>query len=123
MTQQELEGAVEHLAENLADCQMDLKKNLVVTLSGSTRFKEAYLLAFAELMKRGCVVLTVECFARADEVPLTAWQKERLDWVHRRKIDMSDVLVVLNVDNYIGESTAAGEAYAVRMNVPVFYLV
>jgi hypothetical protein len=38
--------------------------------------------------------------------------KEALDELHKRKIDLADQVLVLNVDGYIGESTASEIDYA-----------
>ena len=67
----------------------------VITLCGSTRFKDAFL----EAQKR-----------------LT------LDNMHKRKIDMADAIYVINVGGYIGESTRSEIEYALRNGKKVFYL-
>jgi len=46
----------------------------------------------------------------------------RLDELHRRKIDLSDrVIVVSDPTGYIGESTRAEIAYAEGLGMPVRY--
>jgi hypothetical protein len=52
-----------------------------------------------------------------------AMQKVALDELHKRKIDLADRVLVLNVDGYIGESTRSEIAYAEAIGVPVDYLV
>jgi hypothetical protein len=58
----------------------------------------------------------------ADNVPLTAEQKATLDEVHKRKIDNSEGIFVVDVDNYIGESTRSEIDYAENNGKFVKYL-
>ena len=84
----------------------------IVTLCGSTRFKDAFEKANKNLSLQGKIVLSVGCFTHADNIDISDEQKEMLDELHKRKIDMSDSIYVLNVDGYIGESTKSEIAYA-----------
>lgn len=96
----------------------------IVCLCGSTRFKEEFIAAnFRETMA-GRIVLTVGWFAHADAavyVPTPA-EKRRLDELHKRKIDLADEVLILNVGGYIGESTASELAYAQARGKRVRYL-
>ena len=56
-----------------------------------------------------------------DEGTLTK-TKEMLDDMHKRKIDMSDEIFVINVDGYIGESTKSEIEYANKMGKKISYL-
>ncbi len=66
----------------------------------------------------GKIVLSVGFFPHATnemhggDVGITARQKERLDELHLRKIDLADSILVLNVGGYIGESTRREIDYA-----------
>lgn len=48
--------------------------------------------------------------------------KKMLDDMHKRKIDMADVVYVINVGGYIGESTYSEIEYAKLQKKPVYYL-
>lgn len=48
--------------------------------------------------------------------------KTMLDELHKRKIDLSDEILVLNVGGYIGESTRSEINYAEAHGKPVKYL-
>src|SRR5262249_10186773 len=48
--------------------------------------------------------------------------KQRLDELHKRKIDLADEVLVLNVGNYIGESTRSEIEYAQAHGKPIRYL-
>ena len=85
----------------------------VITLCGSTRFKEQFL----EAQKR----LTLFGHSGDDEV-WTEGTKEMLDDMHKRKIDMADSIYVINVGGYIGSSTRSEIEYAKANGKKVRYL-
>lgn len=98
----------------------------IVTLCGSTRFSDAFRTEKLRLTLEGAIVLDIGCNTKSDDdlrgiVDIDA-AKRRLDVLHFRKIDISDWILVLNVDGYIGESTRGEIAYASRYGVPVVYL-
>ena len=95
----------------------------VLTLCGSTRFKDSYLEAQKRLTLAGNIVISVGLFGHGgdDEV----WKegtKEMLDDMHKRKIDMADSIYVINVGGYIGESTRSEIEYAKRNGKRIEYL-
>ncbi|MBR6863883.1 MAG: hypothetical protein IKM75_03385 [Bacteroidales bacterium] len=95
----------------------------VITLCGSTRFKDAFLETQKRLTLEGNIVISVGLFGHSgdDEV----WKegtKEMLDNMHKRKIDMSDGIFVINVGGYIGESTRSEIDYAIKNGKTVEYL-
>ena len=95
----------------------------IVTLCGSTRFKEQFLETQKRLTLGGYIVISVGLFGHSgdDEV----WKegtKEMLDNMHKRKIDMSDGIFVINVGGYIGESTRSEIDYAIKNGKTVEYL-
>ncbi|MBQ9142180.1 MAG: hypothetical protein IJX63_10375, partial [Lachnospiraceae bacterium] len=97
-------------------------KYKVITLCGSTRFKDAFIEAQKRLTLEGNIVISVGLFGHSgdnevwegmDEYTLTR-TKIMLDDMHKRKIDMADEIYVINVDGYIGESTKSEVAYALE---------
>lgn len=48
--------------------------------------------------------------------------KVNADELHKRKIDLCDEVVVLNVGDYIGESTRSEIQYAMSIKKPVLFL-
>ena len=93
----------------------------VVCLCGSTRFKDEYLAEQRRLTMEGKIFLTVGLFGHADGISLSRGEKEMLDELHKRKIDLADRVHVIDVDGYVGESTRSEIAYAVRQGTPVTY--
>lgn len=95
----------------------------VVTLCGSTKFYEAFHEAAFELTLGGEIVLMPCVFSHTFEHhAVSPEQAAMLDDLHRRMIDMSDRVLVLNVGGYIGESTRSEIAYAEQRGTPVHYL-
>lgn len=102
----------------------------VVTLCGSTRFKDEFMKAQKELTLKGNIVISVGLFGHSgdeevwegmDEGSLTR-TKEMLDDMHKRKIDMADEIFVINVGGYIGDSTRSEIEYAMKHGKKVEYL-
>lgn len=95
----------------------------VITLCGSTRFKEQFLEAQKRLTLAGNIVISVGLFGHSgDEEVWADGTKEMLDDMHKRKIDMADEIYVINVGGYIGSSTKSEIAYAKKNGKIVKYL-
>ena len=95
----------------------------IVTLCGSTRFKEQFLEAQKQLTLEGCIVISVGLFGHSGDADV--WKpgvKEMLDDMHLKKIDLADEIFVINVGGYIGESTRREIAYTQKTGKPVRYL-
>jgi hypothetical protein len=102
----------------------------IVCLCGSTRFMSAFDEANRDETLAGRIVLTVgvDLKERHKDVIAATTQaeaaaiKDRLDCLHRRKIDLADEILVLNVDGSPGESTQREIEYAKQTGKPVRYL-
>ena len=102
----------------------------VITLCGSTRFKEEFIKVQKRLTLEKNIVISVGLFGHSgdkevwdkmDEGTLSK-TKEMLDDMHKRKIDMADYIYVINVDGYIGDSTRSEIEYAIEQGKEVIYL-
>lgn len=105
-------------------------KYKVVTLCGSTRFKDTFMEVQKKLTLQGNIVISVGLFGHAgdqevwenmDEGTMTK-TKEMLDDMHKRKIDMADEIFVINKGGYIGESTRSEIEYARSQDKTIRYL-
>jgi hypothetical protein len=95
----------------------------VITLCGSTRFPDAFALANMHLSLQGHIVIGLGMLGHADEPRGARFltsdgdestpEKQGLDELHFRKIDLSDEIYVVNVGGYIGSSTRREIAYAI----------
>ncbi len=82
-----------------------------VTLCGSMRFREEMQrLAFALEVERGWNVL--QCAYNIDNVPLTDAARKTLAAAHRRRIELSDAIYVVDIGGYIGEAVRDEIEYA-----------
>ena len=98
-------------------------KYTVVTLCGSTRFKDEFLWAQKWLTLTGNIVISVGLFGHSgDDEVWTEGTKEMLDDMHKRKIDMADCIYVIDVDGYVGESTRSEIEYARVHGKPVYFM-
>ena len=98
-------------------------KYKVITLCGSTKFRDEFLKAQKELSLAGNIVISVGLFGHSgDDEVWTVGTKEMLDDMHKRKIDMADEIFVVNVDGYIGESTRSEIEYAIKTGKVVRYM-
>jgi hypothetical protein len=98
----------------------------IVCLCGSTRFVDEFNRQRKELTERGEIVVSIEIVTTQarehDPQHANPALKERLDELHKRKIDLADYVLVLNVGGYIGESTRSEIDYAAACGTPVRYL-
>lgn len=99
----------------------------VVVLCGSTRFGATFEEANLQETLGGKIVLSIGCNMRSD-ADLFPDPDERdrikteLDVLHKRKIDLADEVLVLNVGGYVGESTRSEIDYAEKLGKPIRYL-
>lgn len=94
----------------------------VITLCGSTRFKDQFFEAQKRLTLEGNIVISVGLFGHSgDDEVWAEGTKEMLDDMHKRKIDMADEIFVINVDGYIGSSTKSEIDYALSHGKEVKY--
>lgn len=99
----------------------------VVCLCGSTRFYDEFRKANLRETLAGKIVLSIGVDFKSDADLLLAGElterdKQRLDELHLRKIDMADEILVLNVGGYIGESTRHEVMYAVARQKRIRWL-
>ena len=102
----------------------------VVTLCGSTRFKDAFIDTQKRLTLEGNIVISVGLFGHSGDTEV--WEgmsedtlertKEMLEDMYKRKIDMADSIYVINVDGYIDDGTRSEIEYALATGKNVAYL-
>lgn len=92
----------------------------VITLCGSTKFKDEFINAQKKLTLDGNIVISVGLFGHSGDV-ITDDQKAMLDDMHKRKIDMADEIFIINPGGYIGSSTRSEIEYALNNNKKVNY--
>lgn len=109
-------------------CKKYEERPVIVCLCGSTRFYEEFMKANYEETMAGNIVLSVGFFthrsdiAHGQQIGCTDEEKIKLDELHKRKIDLADEILILNVGNYIGESTRSEIDYAIAHGKSIRYL-
>ncbi len=93
----------------------------IITLCGSTKFKNEFKKVEAILALEGNVVLSLNFFEQSENIQLTEEQFSVLEKVHQRKLEMCDEVFVIDVNNYIGESTKSEINFAKEKNKPIRY--
>ena len=93
----------------------------IVTLCGSAKFKNEFLMIQQNLTIEGNIVLLPTFFDENKEIPADKFPM--LKDMHLKRIDMADEIFVINKDNYIGSSTKTEIEYALAKGKKVAFLV
>lgn len=104
----------------------------VTTLCGSSRFSDLHMQVMMSLTLQGRVVIPMGCYGHAD-FPVGARfltsdgdemtpEKQRLDELHFRKIEMSDGIYVVNPGDYVGSSTTREIKHALNLGKDVEFM-
>ena len=108
--------------------QKQRRTTRIVCLCGSTRFIEQIACMAWELEKKGAIVLGMHLLpanyggVQADHQAEAEGVAARMDELHKRKIDLADEILVMNVGGYIGSSTRSEIEYAEKHGKVVRYL-
>jgi hypothetical protein len=95
----------------------------IITLCGSTRFKDDFMRVQKELTLQGYIVISVGLFGHSgDQEVWDERTKEMLDNMHKRKIDMAQAIYVINKGGYIGSSTRSEIEYAKAAGKDIYYM-
>lgn len=94
----------------------------IVTICGSSKYKDEILQAYEDLTFQNYIVLMDGVFNQSDEGKVLSEEKKQLDNLHKDKILISDAIYVVNKDGYIGDSTKSEIEYAKAHNKEVMYL-
>jgi hypothetical protein len=116
-----------HLAAEIVKA-LEAGRPKIVCLCGSTRFHKEFVKANYDETMAGSIVLSVGFYPHAsgeihgEEIGATPAQKQALDDLHFRKIELADEILVLNVGGYIGLSTGREIYHALTQGKLVRYL-
>ena len=97
----------------------------IITLCGSTKFKNEFNYVSYHLTLNDYIVLSVGAFMHSDnDVEIKdeiITHKEMLDRIHKEKIEMSRAIFVIDVNGYVGESTKSEIGHAMDLGLPIYY--
>ena len=93
-------------------------KRKIITFCGSSRFHELFHQLAAEYTKMGWIVLMPHCYYTNGERPDL---KDLLVDIHHDMMNISDAILVVNKDGYIGDSTKDEIKYAEALHKEIKY--
>ncbi len=92
----------------------------VITICGSMKYSKEMIKISKELeLKKGYAV--IQCVYNVDGQKYEEVDVDILSKIHRKKIDISDAIYVVNIDGYIGNSTKSEIEYAKSKNKEIIY--
>ena len=91
-----------------------------ITLCGSLRFQKQMMTIAEKMALEGNCILSpvypvIENYERTDE------QLRMLKEAHFKRIKLSDAILVINIDNYIGNSTNLEIEYAKKLGKEIIF--
>ncbi len=93
-----------------------------ICLIGSTRFEELFRQLEYDLSINGYIVLSPLVYNQTGENPGCGIEEKKiLDLVQREKIRQSEIVLVVDKDSYIGDSTKKQIEYAELLNKKIIY--
>ena len=95
----------------------------VITVFGCYRFKKEMIDITEKLTLEGNCVLMPNELSRSNKDDYSQEEALMIDKMHKEKIKLSDAILVVNVDGYIGSSTKNEIEYAKSLNKEIIYYV
>ena len=93
----------------------------VITVCGSYKFKNEMMEITEKMALKGNCMLTPIELTKPNKEAYTEEEALMLDKMHKEKIKLSDAILVVNVNNYIGKSTNNEIEYAKSLNKEIIY--
>lgn len=91
-----------------------------ITLCGSLKFKKEMMIVAEKLALEGNCILT-PVYPILENCERTDKQLKKLKEAHFKRIELSDAILVVNIDNYIGNSTNLEIEYARKLGKEIIY--
>lgn len=93
----------------------------IITVCGSFKFKKEMMEITEEMALKGNCMITPIDLVKQDKEAYTQEDISILGKMHLEKIRISDAILVVDVDGYIGESTKREIEYAKSLNKETIY--
>ena len=93
----------------------------IITVCGSYKFKKEMVEITETMALRGNCMLTPIELTKPGKEAYTEEEALMLDKMHKEKIKLSDAILVVNVNGYIGNSTNSEIEYAKSLNKEIIY--
>ena len=92
----------------------------IVTLCGSLKFKNEMMTVSEKMALEGYCILT-PVYPVLENMKATEEQLIKLKEAHFKRIELSDAILVVNINNYIGDSTKLEIDYAKKLGKEIIY--
>ena len=91
-----------------------------ITLCGSLKFQKEMMIVAEKMALKGNCIFT-PAYPVSKNIERTKEQLIKLKEAHFKRIELSDVILVVNVNNYIGNSTKLEIEYAKKLEKEIIY--
>ena len=92
----------------------------IITLCGSLKFQKEMMTVAEKMALEGYCILT-PVYPVLENMKATEEQLIKLKEEHFKRIELSDTILVVNINNYIGESTNLEIDYAKKLGKEIIY--
>lgn len=92
----------------------------IITLCGSLKFQKEMMTIAEKMALEGYCILT-PVYPVSENIERTEEQLIKLKETHFKRIEFSDTILVVNVNNYIGDSTNLEIEYAKKLGKEIIY--
>lgn len=92
----------------------------IITLCGSLKFQKEMMIVAQKMALEGNCILT-PTYQVLKNIEITEEQLIKLKESHFKRIEVSDAILVVNVNNYIGASTNLEIDYAKKLGKEIIY--
>ena len=92
----------------------------IITMCGSLKFQKEMMKVAEKIALDGYCVLT-PVYPVLENIERTEEQLIKLKEAHFKRIELSDAILVVNINNYIGESTNLEIDYAKKLGKKIIY--
>ena len=92
----------------------------IITLCGSLKFQKEMMTIAEKMALEGNCILT-PTYPVIENLEIKKAQIAMLKDAHFKRIELSDAILVVNVNNYIGESTNLEVEYAKKLEKEIIY--
>ncbi len=93
----------------------------IITVCGSLKFKDEIMRITEKMSLQGNCMLSIVYPANPDRDSYTDEEKDMLGKMHKERIKISDAILVVNIDHYIGSATKNEIKYAKALNKEIIY--
>ena len=99
---------------------MEDYKMKIITLCGSLKFQKEMMTVAEKMALEGYCILT-PVYPVLENMKATEEQLIKLKEAHFKRIELSDAILVVNINNYIGDSTKVEIDYAKKLGKEIIY--